>query len=90
VCRDDPLDANGNIAKANRSMPFTDQGLADDGDRIRKVKEPGRRASARELFCNLKRWWNGPERTRPAARTNRLLANHAVFERDRFIKEARG
>lgn len=88
MCRGDPLDANGNIAETNRSMPFTDQRLADDGDRICKVKQPGLRTPASELLCNLEGGWNGSERACPAARADRLLADHTVCERNGLIKHS--
>ena len=70
-------------------MPRADQRLAHHGDRICKVEEPRLRAALGERFGDLNRWWHSAQCLRPTAGTNRLLAEDAVGEWDRFIFHAR-
>ena len=88
--RERALEADRDVAEADRTVAGIEQRARDDPDRVREVDDP--RAGGRELARPL----GDPEHDRhraeslgQAARARRLLADAAARERDRLVAEAR-
>ena len=84
------LEADRDVAQADRTMSRVEQRASDDADRIREVDDP--RVAARQLadaVGDLQHDGNGSHRLREAARPGRLLADAAASERDRLVAEPR-
>src|SRR5205823_6985257 len=86
--RDRPLEADGDVAEADRTVPRVEQRARDDADRIREVDDPGsRRRALGDALGELEHDGHRAHRLREAARPGRLLADAAAPERHGLVAQ---
>ena len=86
--RDQPLDADRDVAEADRAVSGVEKRTRDDPDGVREVDDPGvRRGQLAHALRDLEHDRNGAHRLRESAGARRLLPDAAARERDRLVGE---
>ena len=85
------LEADRNVAEANRAVSGIEQRARDDPDRVREVDDPGvGRGELADAVCDVEHDRHGAERLGESAGASRLLADAAAGERDGLVREPCG
>src|SRR4051812_6479700 len=82
------LEADRDVAEADRAVAVVEQRARDDADGVREVDDPRVRRPADSLG-DLEHDGDGAERLRETARARRLLPDAATGERERLVRQAR-
>ena len=86
---DPALEADRDVAEADRTMARVEQRARDDADRVREVDDPGTRSGAlAHALGDLEDDGHRAKRLREAARSGRLLADAAARERHGLVRRA--
>ena len=88
MCRGTALQTDCGVTEADGAVAGTNERLANDRYRIRKVKQPRLWTAPRELLGDGERWRNGAKCLGPSAWANGLLAKNPMRQWDRLINDA--
>ena len=87
---DRALEADGDVAEADRAVAGVEQRARDDADRVREVDDPrARRGTLRGALGDLEHDRHRAHRLREAAGPGRLLADAAAAQRHRLVVQPR-